>query len=146
MAARNNEAGIERVAVSVYTRTDGRSSKRLEPHLTLWVVARGRGEIEYAVVQLNLLLGSVTPLGADAVTAVKLEVLALVKLPVCVKDFLKYANLAAEPNVVFRYSFVAFSVTNAVELSSVNSESFDISLTLYPFKVNEPVTSAEPVN
>ena len=80
----------------------------------------------------------VTPLGADAVTAVKLEVLALVKLPVCVKDFLKYANLAAEPNVVFRYSFVAFSVTNELAFESPSVISFDISLTLVPLSPNEP--------
>ena len=41
---------------------------------------------------------------------------------------------------------IAFSVTNAVVLSSLKVESFDISFTEYPFKLNEPVISTEPVN
>ena len=40
----------------------------------------------------------------------------------------------------------ANSVINAVWLASVSVESLEISFTSYPFNLNEPVTSSEPVN
>ena len=89
---------------------------------------------------------AVTPVGAEAVSAVKLAVLVEIILFVDLKNcFLKYVVSSVVKVSTLKFA-IAFSVTNAVELPSVNSESFDISLTRYPFNLNEPVTSAEPVN
>ena len=72
--------------------------------------------------------------GAEAVTAVKLAVeLLIIEAAVLWYCFLKYpwSVVKLEP-----YCFAAYSVTRAVLLWSVNEVSFEISSTVYPFKLN----------
>ena len=77
-------------------------------------------------------VADVIPVGADAVTAEKLAVDELTnEVDILTYCFLKYTCSPAEPKPLI-YCFAAYSVTNAVELLSVNEVSFDISFTLCP--------------